>query len=232
MLPEDKDSDSDGGSLDNTVIAAGDSVAAGTASTPAAPMQGIFNRRTKMRTPRPGEGGLALWDTAGEAADVRQVSQTMPMEEQFDHVSILRPVQEEFESLRASSNAFLARHGYVWEEGDSGGPGRYRVVSANDDCIALFAHGGFGLTWIAALLGWPLMHVYTSLYLPPSSITTILMDQRSPDFACPRLLGVGTLPHMEKEGLELRTSKYEFPNAYRNVPGASSRISGVKSNFF
>jgi broad specificity phosphatase PhoE len=186
-----------------------------------------------MAGAKPGEGGLALWDTAGEEPSVRQVSRQVSCDNEFSLVPALVSVRDSFAELQAYSDMFLARHGYAWDGGmPAERPGVYRTVLPNDECIAVFCHGGFGLAWIAVLLGLPLMTVFTSFYLAPSSVTTILMDVRSSDFACPRALCVGGTPHLEKEGVQLMHSKYERPNKYKMVPGAKGRVSGVKSNFY
>jgi hypothetical protein len=145
---------------------------------------------------------------------------------------VLREVEGRYAELTAFSDMFLARHGYTREAGRGGAAGRYRVVQRNEECIAVFCHGGFGLTWLASLLGLPLVAAWTGFYLPPSSITTVLFDERGPDFASPRLLGVGCLPHLIGEGVRLRSSKYERPNKYKSVPGARKRVSGIKANFY
>lgn len=185
-----------------------------------------------MRNAKPGEGGLAIWDTAGEESQIRDVADIVNVGNQFEVTPSLKVVQTSYGELKACSDMFIARHGYVWETPVDGAAGRYRVVQSNDEVIAVFCHGGFGLTWLAILLGLPLTLVYTSFYLAPSSVTTILFDERSADFACPRLLNFGSLAHLEKEGLCLRASKYERPNKYKRIPGATNRVSGVKSNFF
>lgn len=189
-----------------------------------------------MGAARPGEGGLAVWDTAAEEPEVRRAAERGSVQGQFGvgGVPVLREVEASYGELRAFSDMFVARHGYVREEegAPDGGTGRYRIVSRNRDVIAVFCHAGFGLTWLASLLGLPLMSVFTGFFLPPSSVTTILFDERSEDFAEPRLLNVGTTPHLIKEGIALRSSKYERPNKYKEVPGTKRRISGIKSNFY
>lgn len=170
-------------------------------------------------TDRPGEGGLAMWDIS--SSTVRS-NPNLGKETQWDDVPAIAPAQAEFEKLIAESDAFFARHGYVREGG------QYRIVKENRDIIAVFCHGGFGLTWLAHLLNIPLAMVWTSFYLPPSSVTTILFDERSPDFACPRAIGVGDLGHLYQAGLTLSISKYERPNVYGNW----KRPSGIKANFW
>lgn len=170
-------------------------------------------------TDRPGEGGLAMWDLS--ATTVR-ASEGLTRHSQWSLVPDIEAARVPFEHLQYDSDAFLARHGYVRE-----GP-HYRVVRPNRDVLAVFCHGGFGLTWLAHLLNMPLAVAWTSFWLAPSSVTTILFDERSPDFATPRALGVSDLSHLYAEGLTLANSKYERPNAY----GAWKRPSGIKANFW
>lgn len=94
--------------------------------------------------------------------------------------------------------------------------------------IAVFCHGGFGLTWLARLLGMPVSQVWSSFYMPPSSVTTVLFDERSLDKAVPRALSVGETGHLYAAGLKTAVSKYEKPNVFSGEP----RPSGVKANFF
>lgn len=170
-------------------------------------------------TERPGEGGLAMWDLS--ASTVRS-HPDLGGESQWDKIKDIEKANEPFESLRMDSDAFIARHGYM-REGH-----QYRIVKPNRDIIAVFCHGGFGLTWIAHLLNIPLSVAWTSFYLPPSSITTILFDERSSDYACPRAIGVGDVGHLHAAGLSLPNSKYERPNVYGNW----KRPSGIKANFW
>lgn len=170
-------------------------------------------------TDRPGVGGLAMWDIS--AANVR-AAPDLGKTSQWDIVKDIQSAKEPFEALQMDSDTFIARHGYV-REGH-----QYRIVKPNRDIIAVFCHGGFGLTWIAHLLNIPLSVAWTSLYLPPSSITTILFDERSADFACPRAIGIGDIGHLYSEDLRLPDSKYERPNVY----GKWKRPSGIKANFW
>lgn len=170
-------------------------------------------------TSRPGEGGLAMWDVSGEV--VRSLDD-LHNGNMFERVSDVTEAQHPYEKLQAHSDRFLARHGYA-REGH-----RYRIVNKNRDIIAVFCHGGFGLTWMAHLLNIPLPMVWTSFYLPPSSVTTILFDERSADYATPRAIGIGDVGHLYAEGLVMPNSKYEKPNKY----GDWKRPSGIKANFF
>lgn len=170
-------------------------------------------------TERPGEGGLAMWDLS--AGTVRSAP-GLERESQWQLIKDIQAAKAPFEQLQMDSDAFLARHGYV-REGH-----QYRIVKANRDIIAVFCHGGFGLTWLAHLLNIPLSVAWTSFYLAPSSVTTILFDERSSDFASPRAIGISDIGHLYANDLTLSISKYERPNTYGNW----KRPSGIKANFW
>lgn len=94
--------------------------------------------------------------------------------------------------------------------------------------VAVFCHGGFGLTWLARLLQMPVSQVWSSFYLAPSSVTTVLFDERSLNKAVPRAISVGETGHLYAAGLKTAISKYEKPNVFSSEP----RPSGIKANFF
>ncbi|HMB00725.1 MAG TPA: histidine phosphatase family protein [Spirochaetota bacterium] len=68
--------------------------------------------------------------------------------------------------------------------------------------IAVFCHGGFGLTWLAHLLGLSVRAVWSSFFLHPSSVTTVLMDERVDATATPRVIALSDTAHLYKAGLE------------------------------
>ena len=70
--------------------------------------------------------------------------------------------------------------------------------------MAVFCHGGFGLTWLAHLLEIPLSLVWSGFWMPPSSVTTILFDERSQEWATPRCIGFGDVSHLYEAGLPVR----------------------------
>lgn len=170
-------------------------------------------------TERPGEGGLAMWDLS---ADAVRANPDLGHASQWSLVTDIEAARPHFEQLQIDSDAFLARHGYV-RDGY-----RYRIVKPNRDIVAVFCHGGFGLTWLAHLLNIPLSVAWTSFYLAPSSVTTILFDERSADFASPRAIGISDTGHLYSNKLQLSVSKYERPNVYGNW----KRPSGIKANFW
>jgi probable phosphoglycerate mutase len=100
-----------------------------------------------------------------------------------------------YDNVVSGSDDFLRRHGY-----DRVG-GKYRCIEPNNEKIAVFCHGGFGLTWLAHLLEIPLPLVWSGFWLPTTSVTTILFDERSAGWAVPRCLGLGDVSHLYEAGL-------------------------------
>lgn len=80
------------------------------------------------------------------------------------------------------------------------------MLQPNRAKIAVFCHGGLGLTWLAHLLEIPLPLVWSGFWLPPSSVTTVLFDERSPQWAVPRVVGLGDVSHLYEAGLPVQPS--------------------------
>lgn len=128
-------------------------------------------------------GRLSAWDVPGET--VRTA--TAP--------GAAAAFAAEIARLHAFSDEFLARHGYVREGG------RYRVVARNDDHVVVVAHGGVALTWLPHLLDLPVDRFWCGFWLPPSSVTTIVLEERSDRWATPRCTALGDLAHLHAAGL-------------------------------
>ena len=76
----------------------------------------------------------------------------------------------------------------------------YRVTQPNQLKVAVFCHGGFGLTWLAHLLAIPLPLMYAAFFMQTTSITTVLFEERVAGIAYPRCLEFGALPHLYQAG--------------------------------
>lgn len=143
------------------------------------------------------DGRISIWDLPGE---VYRGGTRIPA---VDTWHTLEPLagsraQEKLEGIVRGSDDFLQRLGY---ERDGR---RYRVVHPNRERVAVFCHMAFGLAWIAHLLELPLPSVWSSFWLPPSSVTTILMEERTPNWAVPRCIGQGDVSHLYESGLLVR----------------------------
>lgn len=135
---------------------------------------------------RPGEGGLALWDVPGEL--VRDPATGAGVTASLMRAARAVPPDAGgwsggWDELVAASDAFLGRLGYQREGG------RYKVVARSEASVAVVCHGGFGLTWLAHLLGLEPPVVWASFWMAPSSVTTILFDERTRGWATPRCIG-------------------------------------------
>jgi len=146
----------------------------------------------------------------------------------------------EYNEVCKESDDFLSRHGIIKCQYT----GLYKMSktemanpSKREARIAIFCHCGLALTWLSHLLSIPLPSVYSSFWLAPSSVTTILFDEQpsrhqvldrniSEDidfvYMTPRALCVGGTDHMSMAGLETKnTYKEEW-----------KRPSGIKHNFW
>ena len=144
-------------------------------------------------------GNLCIWDCPGE---VVRAKYPLPTGDNWQEMPEFADplIYKSFAMVRRESDGFFARHGYVRQQG------RYRIAKANRYKIAMFCHGGFGLWWLAHLLEMPLPLVFSGFFLPPSSVTTMLFDERSGDWAVPRCLGVGDVSHLYASGLPVSRS--------------------------
>ncbi|TVR55389.1 MAG: histidine phosphatase family protein [Spirochaetaceae bacterium] len=146
------------------------------------------------RVPDGPDKGYVIWDLAGER--LRDDPVFARCGEWWTKAPMDQPhIKSEVERIGRESDAFLARLGYERENGV------YRVTRANTDKVAVFCHGGFGLTWLAHLLELPLPLVWSGMFLWPSSVTTVLFEQRSAEFAVPRCIGIADTSHLLAAGL-------------------------------
>ncbi|MGG1518128.1 histidine phosphatase family protein [Paenibacillus oryzisoli] len=147
-------------------------------------------------------GKCAAWNIPGEI--VRAV-QPYPSHEIWPERDPFRDYAQTYEQLKVNSDDFFRRFGYEREDG------RYRILSSNRETFAVFCHHGFGTTWLAHLLELPLPLVWSGFWLPPSSVTTIVFEERSEDWAVPRCIGLGSISHLHEAGLGFSTAGL-FPN--------------------
>lgn len=142
-------------------------------------------------------GRLVAWDIPGEI--VRR-DETLPTHETWHQFAPFagEGLAEHYARFTAAADAFVQRHGYERVGG------RYRLVAPNRERIAIFCHNGSAQTWLAHLLAIPLTLFWSSFWLAPSSVTTVLFDERSTEWAVPRCLSVGDLSHLYAAGLPVQ----------------------------
>lgn len=135
-----------------------------------------------------------IWDSPGEHI-TELVSGGRKWDDETDHWLKQPQYREKYKALQAASDQFLLQHGYEREGG------LYRVIEPSTKKIAVACHGGFGLAWLAHLLQIPLALAFSIFWLPPSSVTTILLEERSKEFAVPRCIGLGDVSHLYANGM-------------------------------
>jgi probable phosphoglycerate mutase len=136
----------------------------------------------------------AAWNLEGQ---IIRGGEQLPHHENWHHPQELShyDYRARYQQLCKDSDAFLNELGYQRHNGV------YHVRQNNEERIAIFCHAGFGVSWMAHLLEIPLTLAWCGFFWAPSSVTTILMELRTPEIAVPRALCVGDTSHIYAEGL-------------------------------
>lgn len=142
------------------------------------------------------EEGVSYWDIHGHL--VRQ-PEYLADPRQWEAVAKFAevPLDEIFQDVVGKSDEFLALLGYERRNGI------YVVRQANTWKVAVVCHAAFGLLWLSHLLAIPLPLMWAGFHLHPTSITTILFDERTPGLAAPRCIGLGETPHLYQKQIPL-----------------------------
>ena len=103
-------------------------------------------------------------------------------------------VEDRYEAVCKEFDSLMEKHGMIKD-------GEQWIISKNcksDATIALFCHFGLGTSLIAHILNMPLIPVWNSIFLPPSSVTTIYMEQHIKDrpIAHGIFCGIGDTSHL------------------------------------
>lgn len=91
----------------------------------------------------------------------------------------------EYRKVCESFDALLAKHGYVREGG------YYRAENSNHDTLVFFCHFGLEGLLMSHLLGVSPMPIWQGFCARPSSVTTIVTEERREGIASFRILGFG-----------------------------------------
>lgn len=76
----------------------------------------------------------------------------------------------------------------------------YNFKESSHKTIALFCHLGISMATLSYLLGAPAPILWQGLFMPPSSVTTVITEERQPGIASWRAFGVGDISHLYKNG--------------------------------
>lgn len=119
-------------------------------------------------------------------------------------------VPEELAWVWTGLDDLLARHGYR-REGDL-----YRVTEANEDTIILFCHFGLECVLLSRLLNVSPMILWHGTCALPTSVTTLITEERREGYAYFRMNGFGDISHLYAAGQEPSFSA-RFCETYSNM---------------
>lgn len=98
--------------------------------------------------------------------------------------------REEYEWVIRNFDALLAKHGYV-REGHY-----YRAERSNNDTIVLFCHFGLECVLLSRLLNVSPMVLWHGCCAAPSSVTTLVTEERRKGIASFRMSSFGDISHL------------------------------------
>lgn len=143
-----------------------------------------------------GNGGKRIaWDMLPE--DWTAVAEYYDKEKWLS-VPIMRDAQmaEGISRVYNGLDELLERHGYK-REGNF-----YRAIRPNEDTIALFCHFGVTCVMLSHLLGVSPMILWHGTISAPTSVTTLITEERRDGIASLRMTAFGDISHLYKYGEE------------------------------
>ncbi len=99
-------------------------------------------------------------------------------------------IDEEFQKIVEGFDQLLRKHGYVREKE------YYRAEKANDDTIVLFCHFGVLCVMLSHLTGISPMLLWHGFCAAPTSVTTIVTEEREEGIAYFRTSAFGDISHL------------------------------------
>ncbi|WNV57001.1 histidine phosphatase family protein [Oscillospiraceae bacterium NTUH-002-81] len=156
---------------------------------------------------RPGEQKIA-WDWLPE--DWTKEERFYQADHWFEVENMRKGyVKELYDQVAAGLDEILARHGYV-REGNY-----YRTDQGNTDTVALFCHFGVECVMLSHLLHISPMPLWHGSCALPSSVTTLVTEERRKGIASFRMLSFGDLSHLYVHG-EVPAFAARFCEVYEN----------------
>ena len=119
-------------------------------------------------------------------------------------------VKEEYDWVTSELDKLLASHGY--ERNGS----YYNAVNANNDTIVFFCHFGLECVLLSHLLNISPMQLWHGTCAAPSSVTTLVTEERRKGVAYFRMSSFGDISHLYAGG-EGPSFAARFCEAYDNV---------------
>ena len=105
-------------------------------------------------------------------------------------------MKDAYDWVVSGLDALLERHGYRREGG------YYRAAAANNDTIVFFCHFGVECVLLSHLLGVSPMPLWHGTCAAPSSVTTVVTEERREGIASFRMSAYGDISHLYANGEE------------------------------
>lgn len=105
-------------------------------------------------------------------------------------------VGEAYDKVCAAFDELLAKHGYV-REGDV-----YKTEQGNNDTIVFFCHLGLECVLLSHLIGTSPMIFWQGFAGAPTSVTTVVTEERRKGTASFRITQFGSVEHLYVKGME------------------------------
>jgi len=122
----------------------------------------------------------------------------------YEHPELVKyDLKPGIERVYDETDKFFASLGYEHERYT----GRYKTVAPNNDRVALFAHQGFGLTFLSCLLDIPYPMFVTHFDMCHTGVTAIEFRERD-GYAYPLILTLSSDAHIYKDGLPTNYNNY------------------------
>ena len=144
---------------------------------------------------RPDKDNIIAWDWL--PADWTSIKEFYSMDD-WTNVSAMSDgnVLSEFKYVTEEFDKILANHGYLRHQK------LYKTITPNEDTIILFCHFGVECVLLGHLLGISPMLLWHGFCAAPSSVTTIVSEERRQGIVYFRVSGFGDISHLYSAGEE------------------------------
>lgn len=105
-------------------------------------------------------------------------------------------VAEVYARVCAGIDELLLKYGYIREGG------MYRTQAGNKDTLVFFCHLGITFAIMAHLIGLSPVMLWQGFFVAPTSVTTLVSEERIPGEVFFRCTGLGDISHLYKAGVE------------------------------
>lgn len=103
-------------------------------------------------------------------------------------------VREVYGRVTAGMDKLLEQYGYIRDGG------MYRTTAGNEDTLVFFCHLGVTFAILSHLIGLSPIMLWHGFYVAPTSVTTVVTEERIPGEVFFRCTGLGDISHLYHEG--------------------------------